>query len=74
MSRVLPGSIWDLIRGVARRRTSRYSTTIMSVTDRACARSAPAMIVADLKRYTKNVLHDRQFEEGGTACAGFYGK
>jgi hypothetical protein len=32
------------------------------------------MIVADLKRYTKNVLHDRQFEEGGTACAGFYGK
>jgi hypothetical protein len=31
-----------------RRRTSRYSTTIMSVTDRAFARSAPAMIVADL--------------------------
>ena len=31
-----------------RRRTSRYSATIMSVTDRAFARSAPAMIVADL--------------------------
>jgi hypothetical protein len=37
-----------------RRRTCRYSATIMSVTDRAFARSAPAMIVADLKRWHKS--------------------
>ena len=51
-----PGRCYFLFVRALRRRTRRYSTTTPAVTDRAFARSAPAGVVADLGRSTRNKM------------------